>query len=207
VDYVDLEVAGDGSNIRGAFASSLKTVETRQTIDLQPIADVVDPFGGTHPAQPAEQDQKFLGRVKATVDPGIVRLSPAGESFGDWSFELEADPLVSLVTFEVLNADMTSPPVIFANGGEPAFVNIHWPDLSDPAYRGEGRGADPQMRFQYTGWLRAQAVLPAGALKAGMNRITISLSKDSGSIGVRNVELQLKQNWKHFDYILTPGNR
>jgi hypothetical protein len=145
--------------------------------------------------------------VKATLDPGIVRLTPAEAPAGDWDFDLAAEPLVSVVTFEVLNADLTAPPVIVANDGDPAFVHIHWPDLADPAYRGEGRGAEPRMRFQYTGWLRAQAVLPAGTLKPGSNKITVSLSENSGSIGVRNVELQLKQNWKHFDYILTPGNQ
>jgi hypothetical protein len=207
VDYIDLEVAGDGSNIRGAFTSSLKDVTIRQTIDLQPAADVADPFGNVPPIFTAESDQKFLGRVKATLDSGIVRLTPEDAPAGDWHFELTAEPLATLVTFEVLNADLTAPPVVVANDGDPAFVNIHWPDFADPAYRGEGRGAEPRMRFQYTGWLRAQAVLPAGTLTPGLNTITVSLSEGSGSIGVRNVELQLKQNWKHFDYILTPGNR
>jgi hypothetical protein len=41
-------------------------------------------------------------------------------------------------------------------------------------------------------------------MTGGLNKVTVTLSDESGSIAVRNVELQLKQNWKHFDYILTP---
>jgi len=61
------------------------------------------------------------------------------------------------------------------------------------------------MRFQYTGWVRGQAVLPGKVLHSGTNQIVVSLAEDGGPIAVRNVELQLKYNWKHFDYILSPA--
>ena len=66
---------------------------------------------------------------------------------------------------------------------------------------------DVDMPAGLTGWLPAQLAIPAMGLKPGLNKIVIGLSEASGPFAIRNVELQLKQNWKHFDYILTPANR
>lgn len=208
-DYLDIAVPGDGSNIRGVLASSLKDAAAKQTIDFHPAAAVADPFGNLPEAQPAE-DAKLFGRVKATVDTGITRLSPRGETTGttaQWQFELTAQPLTAIVTFEVLNADLAAPPVVVANDGQPGYASIHWPDLADPGYRGESRPLEPALRFQYTGWVRAQFVVPRNVLRSGINAVNISLAADSGTIAIRNVELQLKHNWKHFDYILTPASK
>jgi hypothetical protein len=206
-DYLDIVVPGDGNNVRGVLASSLKENVTRQTIDFQPAAAVQDPFGNLPEANPSEQDQKLFGRVKATVDTGTVILSRKGEATAQWEFQLGGQPLTAVVTFEVLNADLTAPPVVVANDGQPGSANVHWPDLSDPAFRGESRPLEPSMRFQYTGWLRAQYVIPGHLLHSGMNHVNIALPEDSGTVAIRNVELQLKHNWKHFDYILTPAGK
>ena len=206
-DYLDITAPGDGSNIRGVLASSLKDVTTRQTIDFQPTAEVEDPFGNLAAVQPAEEDSKLFGRVKATLDTGIVRLSRKGEAAAQWQFNLAGQPLTAVVTFEVLNADLTAPPVVTANDGLPGYASVHWPDLADPGFRGESRPLEPAMRFQYTGWVRAQFVIPGNLLHSGQNAVNISVGDDSGGIAVRNVELQLKHNWKHFDYILTPASK
>ena len=203
-DYMDVEVAGDGSNIRGIFASSLKDVTVRQTIDFQPSAEIADPFGNLPPARLGDEDSKIFGRVKAAVDTGTVLLSRKGDASGEWRFELAGQPLAAVVTFEVLNADLVARPVVAANEGEAGLASIQWPDLADPGFRGESRPLEPSMRFQYTGWVRAQFVIPGHLLHSGSNVITIRLSEDSGPIAVRNVELQLKHNWRHFDYILSP---
>jgi hypothetical protein len=55
--------------------------------------------------------------------------------------------------------------------------------------------------------VRAQFVVPGNVLRSGINAVNISLAADSGTIAIRNVELQLKHNWKHFDYILTPASK
>ncbi len=206
-DYLDIAVPGDGSNIRGVLASSLKDSAAKQTIDFQSPETVQDPFGNSAPAQPAEDDAKLFGRVKATVDTGITRLSPKGGTTAQWQFDLTGQPLTAIVTFEVLNADLAAPPIVTANDGQPGYASIHWPDLADPGFRGESRPLEPAMRFQYTGWVRAQFVVPGNLLHYGGNTVNISLAADSGTIAIRNVELQLKHNWKHFDYILTPASK
>lgn len=207
VDYVDVEVPGNGSNVRAVLASSLKDVTVRQTIDFQAPAEVTDPFGNLAPAQAAEEDTKLSGRVKATVDAGIVRLSPKDDVSATWEFQLAGQPLATVVTFEVLNADLAAPPVVAANDGQPGLANIQWPDLADPGFRGESRPLEPAMRFQYTGWVRAQFVIPGNLLHSGANQVTVSLAGDSGPIAIRNLGLQLKHNWKHFDYILSPARK
>ncbi|MEQ1852192.1 MAG: hypothetical protein ABMA01_11435, partial [Chthoniobacteraceae bacterium] len=206
-DYIDLEVAGDGSNVRAVFAASLKEAITRRTIDFLAPAELADPFGNLPPMQPGEDDATLDGRVKATVDPGAVRLAPGGSVSGEWQFGLAGQPLAALVTFEVLNADLLSPPVVTVNSGQPGFASVLWPDLADPGFRGELRRQESGMRFQYTGWVRAQYVIPGNLLHSGSNQITVSLSEHSGPIAVRNVELQLKHNWKHLDYLLTPDTK
>lgn len=207
VDYVDIEAVGDGGNVHKIFAGSLKEVVTRQTIDFQPTSELADPFGKVAAAQPSDEDSKLFGRVKATVDTGTVPLSKQGDVSGQWQFDLASPPLITVVTFEVLNADLTAPPVVTANDGQAGYASVQWPDLADPGFRGESRPLEPSMRFQYNGWLRAQFVIPGHLLHSGLNQIKIGLSEDSGPIAIRNVELQLKNNWKHFDYILTPAQR
>jgi hypothetical protein len=206
-DYIDLTVPGNGSSIRGVLASSLKDAATKQTIDFQVAAEVQDPFGNLPAAQPSDEDAKLFGRVKATVDKDTVRLTRKGEASAQWQFELAGQPLTAVVTFEVLNADLAAPPVVSANGGPAGFASIHWPDLSDPGFRGESRPLEPALRFQFTGWVRAQFVIPGNLLHSGVNAVNIGLGDDSGSVAIRNVELQLKHNWKHFDYILTPASK
>ena len=206
-DYIDIEAAGDGTGVRGVLASSVRDAVAKETLDFQPVAELQDPFGNLPRAKPLDVDQKLFGRVKAAVDTEIARLSQKGEPATQWVFQLAAQPLTSIVTFEVLNADLAAPPLVSVNGSEALPVHVHWPDLSDPGFRGESRPLEQSMRFQYTGWLRAQAVIPGHLLHSGQNSVTVFLPQDSSGVAVRNVELQLKHNWKHFDYILTPASK
>ena len=75
VDYVEIEVPGNGSNVRGAFLSSVKKTETRHALDFDPPADS-DPFQNPPPAQSRENDAYLFGRVKATLDNSVIKLSP-----------------------------------------------------------------------------------------------------------------------------------
>jgi hypothetical protein len=204
-DYIDVEVAGDGSNLRAVFATSLKDSAVRRTIDFTAPPELTDPFSNLPPARPSDEDGKLFGRVKAAVDLESVLLTPGTAGSANWLFDLTGQPLAALFTFEMLNADLNAPPIVTVNGGVPGYAAVHWPDLADPAFRGEVRSKEQGMRFQYTGWVRAQFAIPGTQLRAGSNQITLSLSQGSGSVAVRNLELQLKHNWKHLDYLLTPN--
>ena len=83
-------------------------------------------------------------------------------------------------------------------------AKMRLPDLADPAYRGDVRPLERDMHFRYTGWLPCQMIIPASALRAGANRLSLVANAQGGAIAVRAVELQLKHNWKNFEYNLSP---
>ena len=76
------------------------------------------------------------------------------------------------------------------------------PDLSDPAYRGEVERLSTQMHFNYTGWLRAQKIVPAANLKAGTNDLVVVNGADAGASAIRATQIQLKYIWDKSDYLL-----
>ena len=205
VDYVDITTFGDGSNIRGVFLASLKRAETQHALDYAPPAEVADAFDNLPPAALNADDYTLYGRVKASLDPGVMKFTPQETPTGSWEFELQSPPLTAFVTFEILNADALAPLEITVNDRPLGPVSVHQPDLADPAYIGLVRPLEPDMRFRYAGWLRAQKAIPGSALRAGLNKVVLRLSRDSSPLAVRTVELQLKYNSPALDYNLAPN--
>lgn len=188
VDYVDIETPGDGANLRGVFLSSLQKSETRSALDFSPASALADPFSDAPASAPAFDDALLFGRVKATLEPGVVTLNETNGESGVFQFDLAAPPLVALVTFEIENADIAAPPEVLANDQSLGRAGIVLPDLADPAYVG---GVHPAgVAFRYSGWLRCQKLIPAAALLSGANRLQITSS--AGGVAVRAVEVQLR---------------
>ena len=204
VDYIDITTKGDGGNIRGIFLASLKRADVQHAIDYEAPAGVADAFDNLPTATLQADDFNLYGRVKASLDPGVTKLTPRDAPENAWEFDLQAPPLSALVTFEVLDADLLAPVEIFVNDRACGAVAIHQPDLADPAYIGLVRPLEADMRFHYAGWLRAQKAIPGSALRPGLNKIVIRLHRDSGPVAVRTVELQLKYNSPSLDYTLAP---
>jgi hypothetical protein len=205
VDYVDITVPGDGVNVRGVFVASLRRVEGRAGIDFATPPLVTDAFGAAEPARTETDDFMLYGRVKATLEAGAVKLEPATGLDGiTWEVQLDAPPMAALVTFEVLGADITLPPELIVNEHMLGGANMQLPDLADPAFQGDVRPMERDMRFRYTGWLRCQKLIPGSALKSGLNRVRLRLNNSSGPVAVRAVEVQLKHHWQDFDYTVTP---
>jgi hypothetical protein len=61
------------------------------------------------------------------------------------------------------------------------------------------------MQFQYTGWLRAQKLVPAAALQAGSNDVVIVAGAETKNSAIRSTQIQLKYLWEKSDYVLQPG--
>lgn len=205
INYLDITVAGRGSSIRGAFVSSLTTTEQRIARDFVSPQETVDAFGNVPVIPPGRDDSYLYGRVRAALEAGPVKLEPgpvAGETVYD--IQLESAPLMAVLTFEILNAEIAFPPEIIVNSRRMGPVSLHLPDLADPAFRGDVRPAEGAMRFHYTGWLRCHKLIPGGMLKAGLNRISFGLNNTLRPVAVRSVELQLKYPWQNLDYTLTP---
>ena len=198
LDYLDIAVPGDGANIRGAYLSTLKSHQAKHALDFEPAGGVEDPFGNFAPTALPSDDLFLYGRVRATVDPGVVKIVPPDTQRADYEFELDAAPLLAVCTFEVLNADPVEPIYLWANDRAVGPVAVHFPDLADPGYQGARR--ENEVQFHYAGWLRAQVVIRGSQLSAGRNKIVLGLNEQAGPVAVRAVEIHLKHPWKHSDY-------
>jgi hypothetical protein len=227
INYIEIDAPGDGQNIRKALLSPLKTATANAALDFTPPSSpthpdpVLDPFGNAPSTPSPENDLYLYGRIRATLEPGVVKLSfptahpsaapqtgtnsSSDEDHSQVSFEfnLQAAPLLSFVSFEILNADPLAPLQSWINGQPLGSVTPQYPDLADPAYIGQVRSLQT-MRFQYSGWLHAQIIIPASALKTGTNTLTFQLSQSSAPAAIRSVEIQLKNNWQNLDYNIFP---
>ena len=194
VATVEIRVAGDGRNLRGAFLATLTTQNMRRLLDFAVPSDRIEAFGQSAPLKLSTEDFSLFGRVKAALDTGTVKLTPGEAPSAIWEFDLQAVPLMALVSFEVLNADGEAPLEVMVNDRALGPVNVTWPDLADPGYLGTAHALEG-MRFRYTGWLRAQKIIPGSALRIGVNRIILQLPPNADAAAVRSVELQLKHHW------------
>lgn len=192
VSYIDIAVAGDGANIRGSFLSSMRRGETLYALDFATPAEVSDAFDNLPSNPPPADDSMLFGRVRATIDPGLVTLTPRSETTQVWEFELAADPVLAVLSFEILNADPLSPLEVCVNDQLLGPAAMRTPDLADPGYLGVLRPLDRGVRFRYSGWLQCQKAIPGSALRAGLNKIELRLPGESGPVAVRTLDLQLK---------------
>lgn len=204
LDYLDVEVPGDGRNVRGAFLSSLRQSEVWHALDFGPPDPFADPFGAPTPISPVEDDRYLYGRVKATLDATPLTLDPAGTADGAYEFSLDTRPLLAAVSFEILGASPTAGITAFANGQLLGPVSISFPDLADPAYRGESRPLERDLRFRYEGWLRGRVILSGNLLVGGLNNFGLRVNDGSGRVVIRAVEIELKYPSDVFDYELNP---
>src|SRR5213078_302528 len=170
---IDIEVPGDGKTVRGAYLDWMATAEVLHPLSAEHRDLIPEPFAAMAPLHPATQDSERFGTVTASLADETIRIGASVSQGAAFQFGLEAQPLVALVTFEVASPNIASPPEIFVNGENLGPASVTLPDLADPAYRGQTASLLRGMRFQYTGWLRAQKLVPATNLKAGTNDILI----------------------------------
>ena len=85
-------------------------------------------------------------------------------------------------------------------------LHSHCRISADPGYRGESEPLTTEMHFNYTGWLRAQKLVPATILKVGANDLVITNEAGTGASAIRATQVQLKYIWDKSDYLLRTGN-
>jgi hypothetical protein len=206
LDYVEIEVPGDGSILRSAYLNWLGREQVLAPIDDNSRRTVAEPFRPAAPLGPSAQggDVYLHGVVRASLTSETHWLNRPQGGFVAFDCPLEKSPLVALVTFEVLGLDAEVIPELIVNGRSLGSVNVALPDLADPGYRGELKDNNPSMGFRYSGWLRAQKLIPTLLLGTGGNRLEIRLPATAGPAAVRSVEIQLKYAWDKFDYETAP---
>jgi hypothetical protein len=202
VSTIDVEVPGDGKTVRGAYLDWMANAEVLHPVSAEHRDLIPEPFTAMAPLHAATEDTERFGTVTASLADETIRIGASVSEGAAFQFGLESQPLVALVTFEVASPNIVSPPEIFVNGENLGPVSVTLPELADPAYRGQTASLLRGMRFQYTGWLRAQKLVPASNLKAGTNDILIIGGAGTAVSAIRATQIQLKYLWDKTDYQL-----
>ena len=201
---IDIEVPGDGKTIRGAYLDWMTSSEVVHPVNAEHRDIIPEPFSAVPALRAPPEDIENFGTVTATLAAEAIRLDVRTQQNAVFQFPIEAEPLTALLTFEIANPRIDAPPEIYVNGENIGPVAFTLPDLADPGYRGESEPLTTEMHFNYTGWIRAQKIVPATALKVGANNLVIT-NEAGGASAIRATQIQLKYIWDKSDYLLRAG--
>ena len=199
---IDIEVPGDGKTIRAAYLDWMTTSEVVHPVNAEHRDIIPEPFSSVPSLHPPPEDVENFGTVTATLSTDPIRINAETQESAVFQFPIEAQPLTALLTFEIVNPSIDAPPEVYVNSQDIGPVSLTLPDLADPGYRGEMEALTPQMHFRYTGWLRAQKIVPATILKVGANDLVVANAVGRGSSAIRATQIQLKYVWDKSDYLL-----
>jgi hypothetical protein len=203
---IDIEVPGDGKTIRGAYLDWMTSSEVVHPVNAEHRDVIPEPFSSVPALHAPPEDVENFGTVTATLAAEPIRIDGQTQESAVFQFPIEARPLTALLTFEIGNPRVDSPPEVYLNGQDIGPVSLSLPDLADPGYRGEVAPLTTEMQFNYTGWLRAQKIVPATVLKVGTNDLVVANGTDTGSSAIRATQIQLKYIWDKSDYLLRTGH-
>jgi len=202
---IDIEVPGDGKTIRAAYLDWMTSSEVVHPVNVQHRDIIAEPFSVVPALHAPPEDVENFGTVTATLAAEAIRLDARAEQNAVFQFPIEAEPLTALLTFEITNPRIDAPPEVYVNGQNVGAVSLTLPDLADPGYRGEAEPLTTDMHFNYTGWVRAQKIVPATALKVGANDLVVTNGARTGASAIRATQIQLKYIWDKSDYLLRTG--
>ena len=199
---IDIEVPGDGKTVRGAYLDWMTSSEVVHPVNTEHRDMIPEPFSSVPTLHAPPDDVENFGTVTATLAAEAIRIGAQTQEGAAFQFSIEAQPLTALLSFEIADPRIDAPPEIYLNGQDIGPASLTLPDLGDPAYRGEVQPLSTQMHFNYTGWLRAQKIVPAASLKAGTNDLVVMNGADTGASAIRATQIQLKYIWDKSDYLL-----
>jgi len=203
---IDIEVPGDGRTLRAAYLDWMTSSEVVHPVNAEHRDVIPEPFSSVPTLHPPPEDVENFGTVTATLAAETIRIDGQTQESAAFQFPIEAQPLTALLTFEVANPRIDAPPEIYLNGQDIGPASLSLPDLGDPGYRGESEPLSTGMHFNYTGWLRAQKIVPAGSLKVGGNDLIVVSGTETGASAIRATQIQLKYIWDKSDYLLRTGH-
>ena len=202
---IDIEVPGDGKTIRGAYLDWMTSSEVVHPVNVEHRDVIPEPFSAVPALHAPPEDVENFGTVTATLAAEAIRLDPRTQQNAAFQFPMEAEPLTALLTFEIANPRIDAPPDVYVNGQNIGPVALTLPDFADPGYRGESEPLTTEMHFNYTGWVRAQKLVPATSLKVGTNVLAVTNGSGTGASAIRATQIQLKYIWDKSDYLLRTG--
>src|SRR5262249_17389278 len=195
VSTIDIEVPGDGKTIRGAYLDWMTSSEMVHPLSATHRDVIPEPFSDVPPLHAPTHDVEQFGTVTATLSDEVIPMGADLQSAAIFQFGVESQPLAALLTFEVASPRIDSAPEVYLNGVDIGPVSLAFPELADPGYRGEMEPLIKNMHFQYTGWLRAQKIVPAASLKVGSNDLMIVNGPAGSTSAIRATQIQLKYLW------------
>lgn len=202
ISTLDIEVPGDGKTIRGVFLDWMTSSEVVHPVNAEHRDIIPEPFSSLPPLHSPEQDLENFGTVTATLASDTIRIGSDPQQGAVFQFGIESQPLLALLTFEVASPRVDAPPEVYVNGEDVGPATLTLPELADPGYRGKMESLLKEMRFQYTGWLRAQKLIPVSNLKVGTNDMIITSGSATSTSAIRGTQVQLKYLWEKSDYLL-----
>src|ERR1700720_2759560 len=206
ISTIDIEVPGDGKTVRGAYLDWMASSEVVHPLSAEHRDVIPEPFSSLPPLHSPAQDTERFGTVSASLATDIIPIGQSLPQGGAFQFGIESQPLLALLTFEVASPRVDAPPEVYLNGEDLGPATITLPELADPAYRGQAKPLVNEMHFQYTGWLRAQKIVPGSSLKVGTNDLVIVAGSGTSSSAIRVTQIQLKYLWDKSDYVLEPSH-
>jgi len=199
---IDIEVPGDGKTVRAAYLDWMTSSEVVHPVNAEHRDVIPEPFSSAPTLHAPPDDVENFGTVTATLSSETIRINGQTQEGAAFQFPIEAQPLTALLTFEIANPRLDAPPEVYLNGQDIGPASLTFPDLADPAYRGEVEPLSTQMHFNYTGWLRAQKIVPTTSLKVGTNDLVVANGAETGAAAIRATQIQLKYIWDKSDYLL-----
>jgi hypothetical protein len=206
ISTVDVEVPGDGKTVRGAYLDWMTSGEVVHPVNAEHRDVIPEPFSSLPPLHSPNQDMEQFGTVTAALANETISIGPDTGQGATFQFGIESQPLLALLTFEVASPRVDSPPEVYVNGLDVGPATITLPELADPGYRGEMESLLKEMHFLYTGWLRAQKLIPTSSLKVGTNDVMVLAGPGTPGSAIRGTQLQLKYLWEKSDYLLKTGH-
>src|SRR5438105_3933558 len=201
---IDVEVPGDGMAVRSAYLEWMTSSELVHAASAGTQDSVPEPFSLATRLRTPTQDSEQFGTVTASLAAEPIRIGSSSDEAAAFQFGMESQPLLALISFEIAVPRIYSPPEVIVNGVNVGAVSLALPELADPAYRGEMHTFINEMQFQYTGWVRAQKIVPLASLQVGTNNIVIVNGANAAASVIRSTQIQLKYLWDKSDYILKP---
>jgi hypothetical protein len=205
ISTIDIEVPGDGRTVRGAYLDWMTSSEVVHPLSAERRDVIPEPFSSMPPLHSPNQDTERFGTVTASLAAEVIPIGPSIPEGGTFQFGIESQPLLALLTFEVASPRIDAPPEVYLNGEDLGPATITLPELADPGYRGQAQPLVNQMHFQYTGWLRAQKIVPSSSLKVGTNDLIVVGGAGTAASAIRGTQIQLKYLWDKSDYVLEPS--
>jgi hypothetical protein len=207
ISTIDIEVPGDGKSVRGAYLDWMASGQVVHPLSAEHRDVIPEPFSSLPPLHSPARDTERFGTVSASLAADIIPIGQTVPQGGAFQFGIESQPLLALLTFEVASPRVDAPPEVYLNGEDLGPATLTLPELADPGYRGQAQPLVSQMHFQYTGWLRAQKIVPGSSLKVGTNDLVIvGGGAATSNSAIRATQIQLKYLWDKSDYVLEPSH-